>query len=642
MSNDMTDPLIGRVVDGRYAVGRRIARGGMATVYEAEDQRLDRTVAIKVMHPHLADDQEFRERFIQEAKATARISHPNVVNVYDQGNRGEVAYLIMENVPSITLRDHLLKHGAMTPEQSLQVTEAVLAGLSAAHRAELVHRDIKPENILLANDGRIKIGDFGLARAASANTATGKALLGTIAYLSPELVTRGQADKRSDIYAVGIMLFEMLTGKQPFTGEQPMQIAYQHANDQVPAPSSMEPGIPLSLDLLVEWATQREPDNRPSDAGEMLAQVQQVRAGRGVDAQSHTLVLRAADTQAQTIAHRPVAGPVAHASHPTTTAEVVPGAVAAMTRKSDARRRRGPLWLIAALLVAALLGTTGWWFAIGPGVRVDMPHLAGKTYEQAVSELAAAGFEAAPERVEQPDYDTPPGEILSTDPGPGASVATDTVVTITVSSGRQQLEAPDLTAGMSETEAQAAIEEAGFVFESEFVDRRFNGDVERGGVYLGLLEDRTPFAPGDELEERTKMGYIVSLGGIPAQAGQDADEARGALSAVGLDVNVEERESRDVAEGTIIEVQRPDGAIREGSTITLIVSTGPPMVTMPDVVGMRFDEAIETLEALGFTVVTDTNISVERLWSAFNVEEQTPEPGTELEEGSEVTIKGEF
>ena len=637
----MSDPLIGRVVDGRYAVGRRIARGGMATVYEAEDQRLERVVAIKVMHPHLADDQDFRDRFIQEAKATARISHPNVVNVYDQGTRGEVAYLIMENVPSITLRDHLLKHGALTPEQSLQVTEAVLAGLSAAHRADLVHRDIKPENILLANDGRIKIGDFGLARAASANTATGKALLGTIAYLSPELVTRGQADKRSDIYAVGIMLFEMLTGKQPFTGEQPMQIAYQHANDQVPAPSSMEPGIPRSLDLLVEWSTQRDPEHRPSDAGEMLAQVQRVRAGRGTDSQSQTRVLPAADTQAQTIAHRPVAGPVAVAAHPTSTAEVVPGAVAALTRRSDARRRRGPIWLIAALLVAVLMGTTGWWFAMGPGVRVEMPPLAGKTYEQAVSELAAAGFEAAPERVEQPDYETPAGEVLATDPGPGASVAADTVVVITVSSGRQQLPAPDLTTGMSESEAQSVIEEAGFVFDSELVDSRFNGDVERGGVYLGLLEERTPFAPGDELEERTPMGYIVSLGGIPAHAGQSADEARGALNAVNLEVNIEERESREAAEGTVIEVKLPDGAIREGSVITLVVSTGPPMVTVPDVVDMQFDEAVELLEGLGFVVITDTRIPPE-LWDAFDVRGQSPDPGTELEEGSEVTIEGAF
>lgn len=639
MSNDIIDPLLGRVVDGRYVVERRIARGGMATVYEAEDLRLERTVAIKVMHPHLADDEDFRDRFIQEAKATARISHPNVVNVYDQGTQGEVAYLVMENVPSITLRDHLLRHGALTADQALQVTEAVLAGLTAAHKIDLVHRDIKPENILLANDGRIKVGDFGLARASSANTATGKALLGTIAYLSPELVTRGQADKRSDIYAVGIMLFEMLTGKQPFTGEQPMQIAYQHANDQVPAPSSMEPGIPRAFDILVEWATQRDPNMRPSDAGEMLTQVQQIRAGRGSEPQSQTLVLPRADTQAQTVAHRPVTQRPATTPERLHTAEVATGAVGVLERRSAARKKRGPFLLIAALLIAVLLGTSGWWFSLGPGAKVDVPDTTGLTAEQAIAALEGVGLEN-PGQVHVADYDVPAGVVISSDPPGGSAVATDTTVVLTVSTGRQQIAAPDLTGGLSESEAQDLIESSGFTFEPELVDRRFNGDVERGGVYLGLTEDG-PVETGAEIEERTKMGYIVSLGGVPAHAGQSEDEARGALQAVNLEVNVEQRESREVEKGTVIEVQYPEGAIREGSTITVIVSSGPPMVTVPDVVGMPFDEAVKTLEDLGFTVDTDTNIP-DRLWGAFDVESQDPPGGEERPEGSTITIVGEF
>lgn len=637
----MQDSLIGRVVDGRYAVGRRIARGGMATVYEAEDLRLERVVAIKVMHPHLTDDSDFLDRFIQEAKATARISHPNVVNVYDQGTQGEIAYLVMEYVPSITLRDHLLKHGALTAEQSLQVTEAVLAGLAAAHRVDLVHRDIKPENILLANDGRIKVGDFGLARASSANTATGKALLGTIAYLSPELVTRGTADKRSDIYAVGIMLFEMLTGKQPFTGEQPMQIAYQHAHEQVPAPSSMEPGIPRTLDLLVEWATQRDPSLRPVDAGEMLTQVQQIRAGRGGETAAQTMILPRADTQAQTIAHRPVAGPVAQ-EHATATAEVVPGAVAALSRKNAARSKRGPIWFVAALLVAVLLGTTGWWFATGPGARLSIPDTSGLTYDQAVHALSEAGFEVEPARVDTPNYDVEAGVVLGSDPGAGSSVAKDHVITLTVSSGRQQLPAPDLSGGLSESEAQEAIEAAGFTFDPELVDRRFSSQTDRGGVYYGMLAEGERFEPGQELEERTPMGYVVSLGAVPAQAGQSEDEARGALEAVNLSVNVESQESRDVDKGDVIEVRLPEGPIREGATITIVVSSGPPMVEVPDVVGMQFDEAVELLESRGFKVNADTSIRIERLWSAFDVESQDPPGGEERPEGSTITIVGEF
>src|SRR6476660_3478490 len=223
--------MIGRLIDGRYHVRSRIARGGMATVYLATDLRLERRVAVKVMHGHLADDSQFTARFIQEARSAARLAHPNVVNVFDQGQDADSAYLVMEYLPGITLRELLQEYGALTPQQTLDIVEAILSGLSAADKAGIVHRDLKPENVLLADDGRIKIGDFGLARAASAATAAGAALLGTIAYLSPELVTRGVADTRSDIYSVGIMLYEMLAGEQPFKGEQAFQIAQQHATD---------------------------------------------------------------------------------------------------------------------------------------------------------------------------------------------------------------------------------------------------------------------------------------------------------------------------------------------------------------------------------------------------------------------------
>ncbi len=270
MTTNATDPMIGRMIDRRYRVRSRIARGGMATVYLATDVRLERRVAIKIMHGHLADDQAFRERFIQEARSAARLSHPNLVGVYDQGAEDDTAYIVMEYIPGITLRDLLQEHHALTPEQATDILRAVLAGLASAHRAGIVHRDLKPENVLLADDGRIKLGDFGLARATTANTATGAALLGTIAYLSPELVTRGAADSRSDIYALGIMLYEMLTGEQPYKGDQPMQIAYQHANDTVPRPSAAVPGVPPELDELVAWATARNPDDRPADAREML------------------------------------------------------------------------------------------------------------------------------------------------------------------------------------------------------------------------------------------------------------------------------------------------------------------------------------------------------------------------------------
>ena len=248
----------------------------MATVYVATDLRLERRVALKVMHGHLSDDTVFQSRFIQEARAAARLADPHVVNVFDQGQDGDLAYLVMEYLPGITLRELLREQRRLTVPQTITIMDAVLAGLAAAHRAGIIHRDVKPENVLLAEDGRIKIGDFGLARATSANTATGQMLLGTIAYLAPELVTRGTADARSDIYALGIMLYEMLTGEQPYKGEQPMQIAYQHATDSVPRPSAKNPGVPEQLDELVLWATERQPDDRPADARAMLDRLREI------------------------------------------------------------------------------------------------------------------------------------------------------------------------------------------------------------------------------------------------------------------------------------------------------------------------------------------------------------------------------
>src|ERR687883_887927 len=237
------DPLIGRVVDGRYAVEARIARGGMATVYLALDRRLEREVALKVMHAHLADDPQFTARFIREARAAARLSHPNVVSVFDQGDDHGLLYLAMEYLQGRTLREVLADLSVLTPDEAFDVVEPVLDALAAAHAAGIVHRDVKPENVLLTDDGRVKVADFGLARAASAGTTTTGVLMGTAAYLAPELLARGVAGPRADVYAVGIMLFEMLTGVLPFTGDVPVQVAYRHVHEDVPPPSSVVPDL---------------------------------------------------------------------------------------------------------------------------------------------------------------------------------------------------------------------------------------------------------------------------------------------------------------------------------------------------------------------------------------------------------------
>jgi len=270
------DPLTGTALDGRYVIERRLARGGMSTVYVARDAKLRRLVAVKVLYPHLAEDPSFVRRFESEAITAAKLSHPHVVSVYDQGVDGETAYLVLEYVPGATLHDVLRTQGALSPRAALQVTDAVLSGLAAAHDAGLVHRDIKPQNVLLAPDGRIKVADFGLARAATAHTATA-ALIGTAAYLSPELVEGKPADTRTDLYAVGIMLYEMLTGEVPFTGETTWQVAVQHLSSSVPAPSELVPGLAQEFDELVRWCTEKDPEARPHDATAMLQDLRHIR-----------------------------------------------------------------------------------------------------------------------------------------------------------------------------------------------------------------------------------------------------------------------------------------------------------------------------------------------------------------------------
>ncbi|NKY08407.1 serine/threonine protein kinase, partial [Cellulomonas hominis] len=270
MGATVTDPLVGQLVDGRYEVVSRIARGGMATVYLAVDRRLDRDVALKVMHPHLAEGAagaDFVARFRREARAAARLTHPGLVGVYDQGVDGETSYLTMEYVDGVNLRRHLAERGSLTVGEALDVAERVLDALAAAHRAGLVHRDVKPENVLLASDGRIKVADFGLARAVTevTSTTTGT-VFGTVAYLAPELVVHGTSDARTDVYAAGVLLYEMLTGAQPFTGETPIQIAFQHVNSDVPAPSDAASWLPVEVDELVAALAAREPDDRPADA----------------------------------------------------------------------------------------------------------------------------------------------------------------------------------------------------------------------------------------------------------------------------------------------------------------------------------------------------------------------------------------
>lgn len=654
--------MIGRLIDGRYQVRSRIARGGMATVYLATDLRLERRVAVKVMHGHLADDSQFKQRFIQEARSAARLAHPNVVNVFDQGQDHESAYLVMEYLPGITLRDLLEEYGSLTPQQTIDISEAVLSGLSAAHKAGIIHRDLKPENVLLADDGRIKIGDFGLARAASANTATGAQLLGTIAYLSPELVTRGVADTRSDIYAVGIMMYEMLTGEQPFTGEQPMQIAYRHANEPVPAPSRKNPKVPRELDELVLWATMKDPDQRPTDARALLEQVRDTESV--LDLPESTGATRAFTQVLPPASARHTTGPSAATTDPLrperpradaatqvlsrrgATGPQHPGAELAVAPRGErpARRRR---WIPLVAILAALAlvgGTLGWWFGVGPGAQVTIPDaIAGMSEPEARDALTDLGLVVATETGRVPSPDIPVDAVAETEPAIGDAVQKGSSVTLYLSDGPRPIDI-DFTRGMPQEEAEAIVA-ANFTPGGE-TERRFDGEIAAGGLLDALGADGQTLIGVAQYGDQQPITLVVSAGPIPPVEGLSVDQARAALAGVELTVD-DGRQAEDysdtVPEGDVIALILDEGPVSPGDQVGLMISRGREPVVVPEgLVGMSWNEAKAALEAVGLQIAGDRPIDRE-VASAFpnssTVTRASPESGTQVLRGDTIAVR---
>lgn len=644
--------MIGRLIDGRYQVRSRIARGGMATVYLATDLRLERRVAIKIMHGHLADDSQFKQRFIQEARSAARLAHPNVVNVFDQGQDQESAYLVMEYLPGITLRDLLHDYGALTSEQTLDITEAVLAGLAAAHKAGIVHRDLKPENVLLADDGRIKIGDFGLARAASANTATGAALLGTIAYLSPELVTRGVADTRSDIYAVGIMMYEMLTGEQPYKGEQPMAIAYQHANDSVPTPSSLNPRVPAELDELVLWATARDPEERPRDARALLDQVHDTESllqtalpQAGATAQQRTMVLPSApERQSAPDAATEVLG----ARGPSTPAPPVSDSTAALTTVARKRRTRRWIPILLVLLLVAAAGTAGWYFGIGPGARVEIPaSIRALPPDEARAQLTALGLVVADENGQVNSLDVQIDLVAETAPAIGTSLAKGETVQLLVSIGPRLLPLPAF-AGQDEATATTLVD-ASWSRADPFTVQQFDGTVPEGTVIQALGSQGEVLAEGAQYAEQAPIQLILSAGPLPAVEGISVADAEDALRDAGLTVGEPSREnSETVGKDAVIRIALTEGqVVRVDDTVSLVVSDGPPPVQIPEgLIGKTWKKVRDDLKGLGLVPKITNGGAVPGLAefnpTAFRVVAIEPAEGATTPKGSEVKVTLEF
>ncbi|MBZ5736792.1 Stk1 family PASTA domain-containing Ser/Thr kinase [Nocardioides mangrovi] len=645
-----SDPMTGRLLDGRYRVGSRIARGGMASVYEATDLRLDRTVAVKIMHPGMGDDAEFAARFVREARAAARLSHPNVVAVYDQGDDDGTVFLAMELIDGHTLRDVIRKESPIPPGRALALLEPILSALASAHRAGLIHRDVKPENVLIADDGRIKVADFGLARAVSADTqhtATGGVLIGTVSYLAPELVVDGRADARADVYAAGVLLFEMLTGTKPHEGESPIQVAYKHVHEDVPAPSSVVPGIPAYVDALVARATARDKELRPSDAGVLLHQVHRVShaLAEGVvddaDLTADLTPLRMRFEAAEApgpddTAPEPFGSDVVPAYVPpppgevTTPLRTLPRPAAAPPATRPPRRSRKGLVLLLVLLLLVVGGGVGaWWFL--DGRYTNTPGVLGLTKAAATEKLDDAGLDAAFGE-EAYSETVPAGRVVATDPEPGAKVVDGGTVTVTISLGKERYDVPKL-AGKTVDQAQDALTATHLAY-GESVER-WSDDVAEGVVI------RTDPKAGTTLRPDTPVDLVVSKGPRPVNVrdwtGKDADAAMAWADKHGLNGRIASQEySDDVAEGDVIS-QDPTGGstLHHGDDISFVVSQGPPLVEVPNVRAQGVDAATKTLEALGFHVTTEKAAGYLGLGFVFS---QDPGSGQSVPRGSTITL----
>ncbi|WP_030482327.1 Stk1 family PASTA domain-containing Ser/Thr kinase [Nocardioides aequoreus] len=674
--------LTGRVLDGRYRLEEQIARGGMATVHRATDLRLDRTVAVKVMHDGLAHDDDFVRRFQREARAAARLSHPGVVAVFDTGDDDGTLYLVMELVGGRTLRQLIREEAPLRPVRALRLVESVLEALAAAHAAGIVHRDVKPENVLVTEEGRVKVADFGLSRAVSADTqhtATGEVLIGTVSYLSPELVVDGRADARADVYATGVVLFELLTASKPHQADSPIQVAYKHVHEDVPAPSSRVDGVPDYVDALVARATARTTELRPADARVLLHQVRQVRlaleqgvthdseltadltplllsARTGSDreptpdpapdvttdelpeilearevVQQHELVGAGVGT-ASGRSHEPTGevydqerdrGATVVAAPPVPPPATRPGTPGPARPR---RSRRGPVALLLVLLLAAGAGVAGWWFGVAR--YTDTPAVLGMTQAAAEQRLDAAGLSldvgdpAYSETVER-------GLVISSDPAPGDRVLDAGTVDVVLSLGPERYDVPDL-AGSSVDDAQQALLDTNLTYGGS--TERFHEEVPEGEVIT------TDPRPGTELKRDAAVDLVVSRGPepieIPDLTGRDADRAAQALGERGFEVDTSEEHSDSVAEGRVISQSPDSGTGVRGDTVELVVSLGPVMVDVPRVIGMGVDAAVAELEAAGFQVERQrSNVYI----GVQYVVSQSPSGGS-ARKGSTVTI----
>ena len=677
MDTTLSRPPAGQLLDGRYRVEAWLAHGGMASVYLGTDTRLDRKVALKIANPELAGDEEFIRRFMGEARSVARLSSPHVVAVYDQGSDGQFLYLAMEYVPGRTLRELLRERGRLSPREALEIIEGVLAGLAAAHEAGIVHRDVKPENVLLTTNNLVKVADFGLARAAAAASRTRSGMIiGTAAYLAPEQVSRSTSDARTDVYAAGIMLFELLTGTQPHTGGTPLDVAYKHVNESIPAPSAVVPGLPPALDALVALATSREPEQRPADAGQFLRAIADVRRGvpagglrppgqhgaqsrpdAGPGPASGGLTPRAAGSAGREPGGQAPPGPGVPLFPPP--ARIPPDSLGGTNHtlivsaggltddghdepgRREPRRARGyrrpgePMlqhllfsrrfvYLVGGLAALLAITLATWWLADGRYTTV--PRVSGMPASVARTELVSLGF-TVKTGPGQHSSTIPRGDIIQTRPAIGARPRRGSTVRLIVSLGPLRFPVPQVT-GVPLAAAQAALRKAGLT----------PGSVTQTTsqtIASGIVISTDPVA-GVTWPQTSPVTITVSDGlPLPSYVGQQLQAAEAAATAAGYALDpVPDAKSTQPAGTITSQSLAPGSPITPNEVVTVRVSNGPPMVSVPNVEGLNVNQATAELTAAGFNVTVNT-IGLGHKVVAYNPTGQAPK-------GSSITLNVGF
>ena len=625
--------LTGELIDGRYQLLRQVANGGMASIYEAIDTRLDRKVAVKIMHPHLAQDEAFVSRFIKEAKAAAALSHPNIVAVQDQGwNQSGVpaVFLVMELIEGHTLREYLNERGRFEIKDAINYLTPILSALAAAHVLGIVHRDIKPENILISKEGRIKIADFGLARGeliGSTMTAESSVILGSVSYLSPEQVQRGVADSRSDVYAAGIVAYEMLTGEKPFSAESPIQIAYMHVNEEIPRLRSKRKDVPQALDDLIASSTAKNPDERPRTAGDFLEKLQHIQID--LDPRKNQMDLgldlpvepirEKARKKVKEVAPVEITAPVAE-----TTEEIRRKEEKKQRASKRVRRNRK-----VALILAVVLGVGGWWTLVGPGSRVVVPSVVGGSFDEAVSVISPLGLNAVVLE-NRFDEEIPKGKIIESIPSGGGKVDAGGSVMLIVSKGPERYSVP-MTTGLTPEAAQVAIKKS--PLEVGAITEVFNSDIPKGFVIS------TSPASGTSVKRNTKVNVLVSKGieqvALASYLGKSGEQALNELTEAGFNVEAGYAFNETVPELAVIS-QNPVGATaNKGGKVTILISKGPRYTYIPKtVITMEAVAAKEMLESLGLKVkVVSIGNNKKKV-----VKKVSPAANTKVKRGSLVTI----